>query len=68
GPNTDGTTFIQEDVPWVMYFYADFAIHGAYWRYSFGYSGSHGCVNLPVSDAAWLYAWAPIGTRVEVHY
>ncbi|HYI15914.1 MAG TPA: L,D-transpeptidase, partial [Thermomicrobiales bacterium] len=39
GPNTDGTTFIQEDVPWVMYFYADFAIHGAYWRYSFGYSG-----------------------------
>jgi hypothetical protein len=68
GPNTDGTTFIQEDVPWVMYFFADFAIHGAYWRYSFGYSASHGCVNLPVSDAAWLYSWAPVGTRVEVHY
>jgi lipoprotein-anchoring transpeptidase ErfK/SrfK len=51
-----------------MYFFADFAIHGAYWRSSFGYSASHGCVNVPVADSAWLYAWAPIGTRVEVHY
>jgi hypothetical protein len=68
GPNVDGSDYTQEDVPWVMYFYADFAIHGAYWRSSFGYAGSHGCVNLPVSDAAWFYAWAPVGTRVEVHY
>jgi hypothetical protein len=68
GPNVDGSEFTQEDVPWVMYFYADFAIHGAYWRYSFGYAGSHGCVNLPVPDAAWMYNWAPVGTRVEVHY
>ncbi len=68
GPNADGTEYIQEDVPWVMYFYSDFAVHGAYWRSSFGYSASHGCVNLPVSTAATLYAWAPVGTRVEVHY
>ena len=68
GRNTDGSEYIQEDVPWVMYFFADFAVHGSYWRSSFGYSGSHGCVNVPVADAAWLYAWAPLGTRVEVHY
>jgi hypothetical protein len=67
GDNVDGTTYETKDVPWVMYFYADFAIHGAYWRDSFGYSGSHGCVNLPVDDAAWLYTWASVGTRVEVH-
>ena len=67
GDNVDGTKYETKDVPWVMYFYADFAIHGAYWRDSFGYSGSHGCVNLPVDDAAWLYTWASVGTRVEVH-
>jgi lipoprotein-anchoring transpeptidase ErfK/SrfK len=67
GFNLDGSEYVTEDVPYVMYFYSDFAIHGAYWRSSFGYSGSHGCVNTPVGDAAWLYDWAPYGTRVEVH-
>jgi hypothetical protein len=68
GPNADGSNYRTENVPWVMYFYQDWAIHGAYWRSSFGYSGSHGCVNLPVSDAAWIYSWAPYGTTVVVHY
>jgi hypothetical protein len=68
GPNADGSNYRTEDVPWVMYFYQDWAIHGAYWRSSFGFSGSHGCVNLPVSDAAWLYSWTPYGTTVVVHY
>lgn len=68
GFNIDGSEYVTEDVPYVMYFYADFAIHGAYWRSSFGYSGSHGCVNMSVSEAAWLYSWAPYGTRVVVHY
>jgi lipoprotein-anchoring transpeptidase ErfK/SrfK len=27
---------------------------------------SHGCINLPLGSAAWLYAWAPIGTPVTV--
>jgi lipoprotein-anchoring transpeptidase ErfK/SrfK len=67
GSNLDGSEYVTEDVPWVMYFYADFALHGAYWRSSFGYSGSHGCVNMPVGDAAWLFNWADYGTRVEVH-
>lgn len=68
GANIDGSRYETEDVPWVMYFYADFAIHGAYWRSSFGYSGSHGCVNMSVSEAAWLFSWAPYGTPVSVHY
>jgi len=68
GVRPSGLEYVQEDVPWVMYFYADYAIHGAYWRSSFGYSASNGCVNLPVSDAGWLYSWAPVGTLVEVHY
>jgi lipoprotein-anchoring transpeptidase ErfK/SrfK len=57
------------DVPWVMYFtdYGD-ALHGTYWHSNFGTPMSHGCVNLPTDVAAFLYDWAPVGTRVEIHY
>jgi hypothetical protein len=56
------------DVPWVMYFTNDgVAFHGAYWHNDFGHPRSHGCVNLPVSFAKWLYEWAPLGTRVWIH-
>lgn len=56
-----------EDVPWVQYFHHGYGFHGAPWRSSFGYSGSHGCINMPVSDAKWLYDWASIGTKTVVH-
>jgi lipoprotein-anchoring transpeptidase ErfK/SrfK len=55
------------NVPHVMYFYRDYAIHGAYWHNNFGRPMSHGCVNLPLGAARWMYNWAPIGTRVVVH-
>ncbi|MCC6790633.1 MAG: L,D-transpeptidase [Thermomicrobiales bacterium] len=56
-------------VPWTMYFtnYGH-AIHGAYWHNNFGTPMSHGCVNLPVDVAYWLYLWTPIGARVWIHY
>jgi lipoprotein-anchoring transpeptidase ErfK/SrfK len=63
-----GLDYVTTDVPHVMYFYRDFAIHGAYWHNSFGTPVSHGCVNAPPPDAAWLYSWAPVGTFVTVHY
>lgn len=68
GVGYDGTPYRQEDVPWVMYFYQDFALHGAYWRNGFGYAASHGCVNIPVPVAEQLWYWADYGTRVSVHY
>ncbi len=55
-------------VPWVMYFYSAYAIHGAYWHNNFGVPMSHGCVNMRNGDAQMLYNWAPIGTEVYVHY
>jgi hypothetical protein len=56
-----------DDVPHVMYINMDAeALHGAYWRDTFGYTGSHGCINLPVDLAAFLYGWAPLGTQVIV--
>jgi lipoprotein-anchoring transpeptidase ErfK/SrfK len=59
--------YLVPDVPWVMYFdWAGNAIHGAYWHNSFGTPMSHGCVNLPLDVASFLYSWAEIGTLVTV--
>jgi len=56
------------DVPYVMYFYKGYGLHGTYWHNNFGTPMSHGCVNLATSDAHWLYNWAQVGTRVVSHY
>jgi lipoprotein-anchoring transpeptidase ErfK/SrfK len=40
------------------------------WHYdpTYGWQwGSHGCVAMPLSAAAWLYDWAPIGTTVQIN-
>ncbi len=55
-------------VPYVMYFYSNYAIHGTYWHNNFGRPMSHGCVNLPTPAAKFMYGWASIGTPVKVHY
>jgi lipoprotein-anchoring transpeptidase ErfK/SrfK len=70
GNNVDGTKYLQPNVEFVNYFYADYAIHGNYWRpvSVFGnVNTSHGCVGLPNSEAQFIYEWAPIGTTVIVH-
>lgn len=46
------------NVPYVMYFYQDFGLHGAYWHDNFGHTMSHGCVNMRQVDAKALYEWA----------
>jgi LysM repeat protein len=54
------------NVPHTMYFYGGYALHGAYWHNDFGTPRSHGCVNLPLPVAEWLYSWATVGTKVVV--
>lgn len=54
-------------VPYTMYFFRGYAIHGAPWVKQFGGAVSHGCVNVNVADAAWLFNWASVGTRVYIH-
>lgn len=63
-----GYNYELPNVPFVMYFHGEYALHGAYWRDTFGTPGSHGCINLPVSAAEWLYTYASIGTLVNIHY
>ncbi|MGB1287435.1 MAG: L,D-transpeptidase, partial [Aggregatilineales bacterium] len=47
--------YVLEEVPWTMFFDEGRALHGAYWHDGFGYRRSHGCVNLSITDAKWLY-------------
>ncbi len=60
------------NVPYVMYFYNDFGLHGAYWHDNFGHPMSHGCVNMRQVDAKTLYEWTDgpkggtPGTKVSV--
>ena len=62
-----GEYYNVPDVPSVMYFTPyGHALHGTYWHSNFGTPMSHGCVNLPLDVAAWLYEWAPVGTRVLI--
>ncbi len=43
-----------------------YCIHGTYWHHNFGHPMSHGCVNLSIPDAEWLYGWAKVGTPVLI--
>ncbi len=63
-----GPGYYLPDVPYAMYFYKGYGLHGTYWHNNFGTPMSHGCVNLRTSDAEWLYYWATVGTVVNVHY
>jgi lipoprotein-anchoring transpeptidase ErfK/SrfK len=62
-----GEDYLVPDVPDVMYFndQGD-ALHGAYWHSNFGVPMSHGCVNLPLDVAAWMFDWAPMGMAVQI--
>lgn len=63
-----GEDYDIDDVPYVMYYDGSYGIHGTYWHSNFGTPMSHGCVNVAVNHAEWLYYWASIGTPVVVHY
>ena len=62
-----GEDYEVPDVPWIMYFdNLGNALHGTYWHDNFGTPMSHGCVNLPLDVAEFLYGWTPLGTPVTV--
>jgi LysM repeat protein len=63
-----GPGYYLPNVPYTMYFYRGYSLHGTYWHSNFGHPMSHGCVNLPTPAAQWLFNWASVGTLVNVHY
>ncbi|MGD0612031.1 MAG: L,D-transpeptidase family protein [Anaerolineales bacterium] len=63
-----GPGYDLPNVPYTMYFYRGYGIHGTYWHHNFGHPMSHGCVNMYTPDAQWMYYWASVGTLVNIHY
>lgn len=62
-----GESYNVPNVPDVLYFTdRGHAIHGTYWHENFGAPMSHGCVNLPMDVADWMYEWAPMGMPVVI--
>ena len=59
-----------DDVLFTQYF-TDFghALHFAWWRTkeTIGRPGSHGCINLLLDDARFLWDWADLGTPIYIH-
>lgn len=58
---------------WMRVTWTGIGFHDANWQSSFGGSryqsyGSHGCINMPVSQAASLYGMLSVGTPVIIHY
>jgi lipoprotein-anchoring transpeptidase ErfK/SrfK len=66
--NMTGPGYFLPNVPYVMYFYKDYGLHGTYWHSNFGTPMSHGCINFKTTDAAWLFSFASIGTVVNIHH
>ena len=63
-----GDGYYLPNVPYTMYFYRGYGLHGTYWHNNFGHPMSHGCVNMYTPDAEWLFYWASVGTLVNIHY
>ena len=43
------------NVPYAMFFFGSYGIHGTYWHNNFGNRMSHGCVNAPTPIAEKLF-------------
>ena len=66
--NMTGPGYDYPDVPYTMFFYKGYSIHGTYWHTFFGTPMSWGCVNMKTEEATWIYENAPVGTYVFIHY
>lgn len=62
-----GADYDIDDVPYAQYYSGGYAIHGAYWHNKFGTPMSHGCINLAVDQAKWLFNWSSVSTPLVIH-
>lgn len=66
--------YVNYWMPFLHNQYGSYGFHDATWRApgDFGHispyssNASHGCVELPLSTAKWLFNWAQIGTTVTI--
>jgi lipoprotein-anchoring transpeptidase ErfK/SrfK/heme/copper-type cytochrome/quinol oxidase subunit 2 len=67
GTNRDGSRYDLPNTKFNLRFHGPYWIHSAYWHNNFGNPMSHGCINLPLESAEWIYHWAEIGDPVFIH-
>jgi peptidoglycan hydrolase-like protein with peptidoglycan-binding domain len=65
GTNPDGSHYHDPGIRWISYFNGGDALH-SFTRASFGTPQSLGCVELPLTTAARLWPYTPIGTLVTI--
>jgi L,D-transpeptidase catalytic domain len=63
------SVFDLPGVPWDSYVTDNgVALHGTYWHNDFGTPHSHGCINMAIADARWIFRWTlptvPSGERL----
>jgi lipoprotein-anchoring transpeptidase ErfK/SrfK len=66
--------FVSYWLPFLDNQFGEYGFHDATWRTAGDFGGispdspnaSHGCVEMPLSAAQWLYGWAQIGTTVRI--
>jgi len=61
----DPRNYSLAGVKWNLRFRKYYYIHSAYWHNNFGTRVSHGCVNLNMENAEWMFNWANVGAVVE---
>ncbi len=49
--------YLFESIPFHLYFYKYQAIHGFYSKWNLGKKTTHGCANLSMADAEWIWDW-----------
>lgn len=54
--HTGVAPYAYEEVPFTQYI-GRVALHGAFWHDQLGVPRSHGCINLSLADAEWLFAF-----------
>jgi lipoprotein-anchoring transpeptidase ErfK/SrfK len=62
-------------MPFLVNQYGTYGLHDATWRKNSDFgnidpnsaNASHGCVELPLSTAKWIYNWAVVGTPVTIN-
>jgi lipoprotein-anchoring transpeptidase ErfK/SrfK len=67
GNAQDGGFYDLPNVPYDVFFYQGYALHGTYWHHNFGHLMSHGCINLPTPDAKLIYNWIDLSTPIHIY-
>ncbi len=71
--NADGDSWDTTCNYWNNVSLCGIGMHDSAWRYVFGgniyqWNGSHGCINMPVDAAKYIYDNVPLGTPVVMYY